>query len=60
LRAEVLVLLSGAVGREFEDDSTPHDMRPGDYMLIESHCRLRVAWTHVKEQTIWLAIYQER
>jgi cupin 2 domain-containing protein len=35
-------------------------MRPGDYVLIEPHCRHRVAWTHATEQTVWLAIYHER
>jgi cupin 2 domain-containing protein len=59
-RAEWVVLLSGAAALEFEDDSTLHDMRPGDYVLIEPHCRHRVAWTHAEEQTVWLAIYHER
>ena len=59
-RAEWVVLLSGAAVLEFEEDSTPHDMRPGDYVLIERHCRHRVAWTHATEQTVWLAIYHER
>jgi cupin 2 domain-containing protein len=35
-------------------------MHPGDYVLIEPHCRHRVAWTHADEQTVWLAIYYER
>jgi cupin 2 domain-containing protein len=55
-----LVLLSGAAVLEFEADSTLHDMRPGDYVVIEPHCRHRVAWTHAKEQTVWLAICHER
>ncbi|SAL75090.1 cupin domain-containing protein [Caballeronia telluris] len=59
-RAEWVVLLSGAAALEFEADSTLHDMRPGDYVLIEPHCRHRVAWTHADEQTVWLAIYHER
>jgi cupin 2 domain-containing protein len=59
-RAEWVVLLSGAAVLEFEEDSTPHDMRPGDYVLIEPHCRHRVACTHATEQTVWLAIYHER
>ncbi|WP_245211049.1 cupin domain-containing protein [Ralstonia pseudosolanacearum] len=59
-RAEWVVLLSGAAVLEFRDDSTLLDMRPGDYVLIEPHCRHRVAWTHTKEQTVWLAIYYER
>ena len=58
-RAEWVVLLSGAAVLEFEEDATLHDMRPGDYVLIEPHCRHRVAWTHETEQTVWLAIYHE-
>ena len=58
-RAEWVVLLSGAALLEFEDDALLHDMRPGDYVLIEPHCRHRVAWTHETEQTVWLAIYHE-
>ncbi|WP_250517298.1 cupin domain-containing protein [Caballeronia sp. INDeC2] len=59
-RAEWVVLLTGAAVLEFEENSTRHDMRPGDYVLIEPHCRHRVAWTHAGEQTVWLAIYFER
>ncbi|SAK80687.1 cupin domain-containing protein [Caballeronia ptereochthonis] len=59
-RAEWVVLLSGAAVLEFEEDSTLHDMRPGDYVLIEPHCRHRVASTLAEEQTVWLAIYYER
>jgi len=59
-RAEWVVLLSGAAVLEFEADATLHDMRPGDYVLIEPHCRHRVAWTHPEEQSVWLAIYHDR
>ncbi|KVL05298.1 cupin domain-containing protein [Burkholderia cepacia] len=59
-RAEWVVLLSGAAVLEFEDGPTRHEMHPGDYVLIEPHCRHRVAWTHEETQTVWLAIYYER
>ncbi|MEX3932589.1 cupin domain-containing protein [Paraburkholderia phymatum] len=59
-RAEWVVLLSGAAVLEFEEDATLHEMRPGDYVLIEPHRRHRVAWTHAEERTVWLAIYHER
>jgi cupin 2 domain-containing protein len=59
-RAEWVVLLSGAATLEFEENATRHDMRPGDYVLLEPHCRHRVAWTDADEQTVWLAIYFER
>ncbi|ACC70677.1 cupin domain-containing protein [Paraburkholderia phymatum] len=58
-RAEWVVLLSGAAVLEFEEDAALHDMRPGDYVLIEPHCRHRVAWTQDNERTVWLAIYYE-
>ncbi|MGA7782993.1 MAG: cupin domain-containing protein [Paraburkholderia sp.] len=59
-RDEWVVLLSGAARLEFEDiDGSPrlHEMRPGDYLLIEAHCRHRVAWTHESEPTVWLAVH---
>jgi cupin 2 domain-containing protein len=56
-RAEWVVLLSGAATLEFEVGPRHLDMRPGDYVLIESHCRHRVAWTHADEPSVWLAIY---
>nr|WP_175801847.1 cupin domain-containing protein [Burkholderia anthina] len=59
-RAEWVALLSGAAALEFEGDPALHDMHRGDYVLIEPHCRHRVAWTHPEEPTVWLAIYHER
>jgi cupin 2 domain-containing protein len=58
-RAEWVVLLSGAAALEFEDGPTRHEMHPGDYVLIEPHCRHRVAWTHADEPSVWLAIYYD-
>src|ERR1700753_1827583 len=59
-RAEWVVLLSGAAALEFEGTPTLHEMRPGDHVLVEPHCRHRVAWTHEHEASVWLAIYYER
>ncbi|HGL6717811.1 cupin domain-containing protein [Burkholderia contaminans] len=59
-RAEWVVLLSGAAVLEFEAGPARHEMHPGDYVLIEPHCRHRVAWTHEETQSVWLAIYYER
>jgi cupin 2 domain-containing protein len=57
-RAEWVVLLSGAATLEFEDEpGEPHPMKPGDYVLIEAHCRHRVAWTSDAEPSVWLAVY---
>ncbi|MFL9961364.1 cupin domain-containing protein [Paraburkholderia sediminicola] len=56
-RAEWVVLLSGAATLEFEGRPTPHPMKPGDHVLIEAHCRHRVAWTSDTEPSVWLAVY---
>ncbi|OAJ55923.1 cupin [Paraburkholderia ginsengiterrae] len=56
-RAEWVVLLSGAAALEFEGDATLHQLKPGDHVLIEAHCRHRVAWTSDKEPSVWLAVY---
>jgi cupin 2 domain-containing protein len=56
-RAEWVVLLSGAATLEFEGSAKPHPMKPGDHVLIEAHCRHRVAWTSDTEPSVWLAVY---
>jgi cupin 2 domain-containing protein len=56
-RAEWVVLLSGAATLEFEGNAEPHPMKPGDHVLIEAHCRHRVAWTSDREPCVWLAVY---
>lgn len=59
-RDEWVVLLSGAARLEFDGgdgNARLHDMQPGDYLLIEAHCRHRVAWAHESEPTVWLAVH---
>jgi cupin 2 domain-containing protein len=56
-RAEWVVLLSGAAVLEFEGEAEPHPMKPGDHVLIDAHCRHRVAWTSETEPSVWLAVY---
>jgi cupin 2 domain-containing protein len=56
-RAEWVVLLTGAAVLEFDGGAEPHPMKPGDHVLIEAHCRHRVAWTSDTEPTVWLAVY---
>ncbi|SMG11394.1 cupin domain-containing protein [Paraburkholderia susongensis] len=56
-RAEWVVLLAGAAVLEFEGDTAPHPMNPGDHVLIEAHCRHRVAWTSDTEPSVWLAVH---
>ncbi|EDZ99688.1 Cupin 2 conserved barrel domain protein [Burkholderia sp. H160] len=56
-RAEWVVLLTGAAVLEFDGDTEPHPMKPGDHVLIEAHCRHRVASTSDAEPSVWLAVY---
>ncbi len=53
---EWVILLSGAAKLEFDEGPT-HDLQPGDYLLIPSHCRHRVAWTVPNQATVWLAVH---
>jgi len=56
-RAEWVVLLSGAAVLEFEGETSPHPMKPGDHVLIDAHCRHRVVSTSETEPSVWLAVY---
>jgi cupin 2 domain-containing protein len=56
-RAEWVVLLSGAAALEFEGEAEPYPMKAGDHVLIDAHCRHRVAWTSDQEPSVWLAVY---
>jgi cupin 2 domain-containing protein len=56
-RAEWVVLLKGAAGVRFEDESDIRALGPGDYLLIPAHARHRVEWTSETEATVWLALH---
>jgi cupin 2 domain-containing protein len=56
-RNEWVVLLTGAAALEFDGVEALHEMRPGDYLHIDAHCRHRVAWTDSDQPTVWLAVY---
>jgi cupin 2 domain-containing protein len=56
-RAEWVVLLTGAAVLEFDGDREPHPLKPGDHVLIEAHCRHRVASTSESVPSVWLAVY---
>jgi cupin 2 domain-containing protein len=56
-RAEWVVLLNGAAALEFEGNRELHPMKAGDHVLIDAHCRHRVAWTSDAEPSVWLAVY---
>lgn len=55
--AEWVVLLKGAAGLRFEDETEVRELRPGDYVLIPAHARHRVEWTSETEPTVWLALH---
>jgi cupin 2 domain-containing protein len=54
---EWVVVLSGRAGLEIEGRPAPIELGPGDYTLIASHIRHRVAWTATRGNTIWLAVH---
>jgi cupin 2 domain-containing protein len=54
---EWVLVLSGRAGLEIEGRPTPMELGPGDYLLIPSHIRHRVAWTDTRANTIWLAVH---
>ncbi|HEX3381723.1 MAG TPA: cupin domain-containing protein [Paraburkholderia sp.] len=56
-RAEWVVLLTGAAVLEFDGGAERHPMKPGDHVLIEAHCRHRVAWTSDTEPAVWVAVH---
>ncbi|MGF6725283.1 cupin 2 domain-containing protein [Paraburkholderia sp. GAS41] len=58
-RDEWVVLLTGSASLEFAGDPQLHVMQPGDHVLIEAHCRHRVACTHETEPTVWLAVHYD-
>jgi len=55
--AEWVVLLSGAAELQFEDETSPRKMQPGDWINIAAHRRHRVNWTDPAQPSIWLAIH---
>ncbi|WP_371679126.1 hypothetical protein [Microvirga sp. KLBC 81] len=50
-------MLSGSAGLLFEDESTPKELKRGDYLLVPAGRRHRVEWTDGTEPTIWLAVH---
>ena len=54
---EWVVLLRGAAGLRFEDESEPRVLGPGDWLDIPAHRRHRVDWTAAGEPTVWLALH---
>ena len=55
--AEWVVLLAGAAELQFEDETAPRKLAPGDWIDIAAHRRHRVNWTDPAQPSIWLAIH---
>jgi cupin 2 domain-containing protein len=56
-QAEWVTVLRGTAGLQFEGESEPRILKPGDYVLIPARARHCVAWTAPDEPTIWLAVH---
>lgn len=54
---EWVVLLSGSAVLEFAAERTPVTLYPGDYIMLPSQCRHRVARTEPDADTVWLAVH---
>ena len=55
--AEWVVLLAGAAELQFEDETVPRRLGPGDWVNIAAHRRHRVNWTDPAQPSVWLAIH---
>jgi cupin 2 domain-containing protein len=55
--AEWVVLLTGAAELQFEDETEPRHLVPGDWINIAPHRRHRVNWTDPVQHSVWLAIH---
>lgn len=54
---EWVILLQGNAGILIEGDERPHEVLPGDYLLLPAHKKHRVEWTAADTETIWLALH---
>ncbi len=54
---EWVILLSGEAKLKFLDETFARSLTPGDYLLIPSHKKHRVEWTHPAKETVWLALH---
>ena len=57
---EWVLLLKGAARLLFEDGNRVVQMKQGDYLHIPAHCRHRVEWTDLEQETVWLAVFFDR
>ena len=55
--AEWVVVVKGAAELQFEGESAPRVLQPGDYLHIPPHVRHRVTATDPDQPTVWLAVH---
>ena len=55
--AEWVLLLQGGARLQFQSNSEPLSMGPGDYVHIPAGTRHRVEWTAPDQDTVWLALH---
>ena len=55
--SEWVMVLRGRARLLFEGTAAALDLRAGDAVFIPAHTRHRVAWTHPKQKTVWLAVH---
>ncbi|MFM9883978.1 MAG: cupin domain-containing protein [Burkholderiales bacterium] len=58
-QSEWVVVLSGRARLRFEDEAADRELKPGDFVKIDSHRRHRVAWTDPDVPTVWLAVHYD-
>lgn len=54
---EYVILLQGEAGLRIEGEVSDRHLRPGDALLLPAHCRHRVTYTPMDEDTVWLAVF---
>jgi cupin 2 domain-containing protein len=54
---EWVLLLKGSAGLVIEGQPEVVVLVPGDYLLLASGVRHRVAWTDMRAETVWLAVH---
>lgn len=56
-RDEWVLLVSGGATLQFDGDTPPLVLKPGDHLMIPAGCRHRVERTDTGQKTVWLAVH---
>ncbi len=54
---EWVLLVSGGATLQFDGDTGPLGLKPGDHVMIPAGCRHRVERTDSGQKTVWLAVH---